>query len=121
MVMNFKRPFTVSQAEEILRKAKLDCAHQKLVFQRVRQPSWLEDAEQSNAWTYRVTCKRCSAIAQHETSSPICIKCSSAKGPEIMRLVTTKEDPTSRYGKIFVYTCDKCKKNEEVTFKSGYS
>lgn len=120
MKMVFKKPFTVEQAEEILRRAKLECGHTNVVFQRGREPGWLELAEKPNGWAYLATCSDCDAKAVHETSSPICVKCSTADGPEIMRLVTTKNDLDSKYGKVFVFTCNKCMRNEEVTFKSGY-
>lgn len=121
MKMVFKKPFTVEQAEEILRRARLECGHTNVVFQREREPGYLQLAQKPNAWSYRATCSDCDATATHETSAPICVECSTADGPEIMRLVTEKDDPNSKYGKVFIYTCNICKRNEQVTFRSGYA
>jgi hypothetical protein len=121
MDWDFQKLYTVEHAREILRRAKLKCKHNKnLIFKRGSSPNYLEDTEQPIAWSYIVQCADCSAHATGATSGPICVPCCSPKGAQVMRLITTKKDPTSRDGKVFIYTCDKCKKNEEITFKSSW-
>jgi hypothetical protein len=122
MEMMFKKPFTVEKAEEILRRAKLKCSHTNVVFQRGREPDFLEALDPaSNAWSYEGICLRCDATASIETSAPICTGCSTRKVQQILRLVVTKQDPISRHGRMFVYTCDKCEKQEEFIFKSCFA
>jgi hypothetical protein len=122
MKLDFKRPHTVAQAEEILRKAKLNCSHTKVVFRLIREPDFLEAVDPpSKAWSYEATCLRCDATASNETSAPICTGCSTRKVEQILRFVVTKQDPISRHGRVFVYTCDKCEKQEEFVFKSCFA
>jgi len=123
MPVNLVRKITEAQAREILRKAVMKCGHPQsgVIFQNTFMPNDLEEAEAKNAWRFNVSCNKCDASASVSSDSPVCESCSTLKQPALFRLVTTKDDPVSRYGKVFVYTCDKCKTNKEITFKSGYS
>lgn len=118
--IKLKKRYTVGDAKKILRIAQSSCVHRKVTFCRGRQPSDLEDAEKSNAWGYTAQCNKCLSYASGTCDAPVCLKCSTVKKLAVMRLVTTKEDPSSRWGKIFVYTCDSCKQGEEFTFPSSY-
>jgi hypothetical protein len=119
--ITLNKRFTVEQAEEILRIAKMKCPHDLVQFKRTFGPRLLEDIQARKPWESKVICETCHAYASTKTYAPICESCSCTSELAIMRLVNVHDDPRSRYGKIYVFTCDKCKRNEDIVFESGYS
>lgn len=119
--ITLNKRFSVEQAEGILRIAKMDCPHKFVQFKRTFGPQLLEDVHARKPWECRAVCETCQSHNSFKTYSPICESCSSISELAIMRLVHVHDDPRSRYGKIYVFTCDKCKRNEDIVFESGYA